>query len=53
MLQILFGGRPIDSGTFEENRVDDGARLSVIVPVNPLLVMASNSGQRAIHPSEP
>ena len=53
MLQILFGGTPIDSGTFEENSVVDDARLSVIVPVTPLLVMASDSGQRAIHPSEP
>jgi len=39
MLRILLGGTPIDSGTFEENNVVDGARLSAIVPVNPQPLM--------------
>jgi len=30
--QIIFGGTPISSGTFEDNSVSHGAQLSVIVP---------------------
>lgn len=29
-MQVVFGGTPIVGGTFEENRVLDGARLSVL-----------------------
>merc|ERR1712146_722029 len=33
-VQVLFGGTPIRSGTFEENSVDDSGRLCVLTTAN-------------------